>query len=364
MRIWIVVPVFDEARTVGDVVRAARRHGPVLVVDDGSRDDSAVVAGAAGAEVLRHPRRLGKGQALRTGLAAARQRGATHVVTLDGDGQHAPDDLPALLCAARDAPDAIIVGSRLRAAGAAEGLPPGRLNAIHVAGFFVNWASGLHLADTQSGFRVYPLAALDRLNLRRGGFVLETEVLVAAAARDVPVKDVPVTVIPRAGRRSRFRPLADGIAIGAYLAGQTLARWASEMRAACGEAAAVVSADRRQVRHIAMLDAAAGHGGSVATWGVALAAAAIDQASGRLSLWWCHPRRRRAGAAARASLGAPALLGLALVQAVAGRVLPDLVTPLVRRVYAQERLAPVAAPAKPSALAEEAGASVATPELS
>ncbi|MGH7325850.1 MAG: hypothetical protein ACREJ9_14575, partial [Candidatus Rokuibacteriota bacterium] len=92
-------------------------------------------------------------------------------------------------------------------------------------------------------------------------------------------------------------------------------------------------------------------------------AVAIDYASARLSLWWHHPRRRRATAATGASLTAPVLLGLAVVHALAGRFLPDLVTPLVRRVYAQDRLAAVAEPASPAAVADESE-SVATPGLS
>src|SRR3989442_1384092 len=170
MNPWIIIPVFNEAGTVGRVVSAARRYGPVLVIDDGSTDASGAVARVAGGEVIRHPRRLGKGQALRTGMVAVRQRGATHVVTLDGDGQHAPEDLPAVLAAARESPSAIIIGSRVGADGEARGaVPASRLNAIRVAGFFVDWASGLSLRDTQSGFRAYPVAWLDQLHPRRGG---------------------------------------------------------------------------------------------------------------------------------------------------------------------------------------------------
>src|SRR5207245_818561 len=117
----VVVPVFNEAETISEVVAAARAHAPVLVVDDGSDDGSAAAARAAGAEVLRHPRRLGKGQAIRTGVAAARSRRASVVVTLDGDGQHDPGDLTAVLGAARGAPRAIVVGSRPLGGGAAIG---------------------------------------------------------------------------------------------------------------------------------------------------------------------------------------------------------------------------------------------------
>src|SRR5439155_86867 len=224
----IVIPVFNEAETISEVVAAARAHAPVLVVDDGSEDGGAAAARAAGADLLRHPRRLGKGQAIRTGIAAARSRGASVVVTLDGDGQHDPQDLPAVLGTAQSAPRAIVIGSRLAEPDA---LAPDRLNAIRVAGFFVYWASGLKLEDTQSGYRAYPVALFDDVALRHGGFVLETEVLIAAAGRGWQVREVPVRAIPRARRRSRFRPLGDGVAIGAYLAGRVAARWAREAAA-------------------------------------------------------------------------------------------------------------------------------------
>lgn len=360
MNVWIVIPIFNEAGTVADVVRAAREHGPVLVVDDGSSDAGGAAAEAAGAEVIRHPRRLGKGQALRTGIATARRRGASHVVTLDGDGQHAPRDLPPLLDVARQAPGAIILGSRVGVDGQAPGVPADRLNAILVAGFFVNWSSGLVLRDTQSGFRVYPLSALDRLTLRRGGFVLETEVLVQAAASGISVQEVPITVIPRAARRSRFRPIMDGAAIGAYLAWQTLRRWGGEGRAAVIEAAQVVSRDRRRARHAAMLEAGAARGDSFAGWGVAISAVALQYLAGRLTYWWRHPRRRRASAAAGAMLTTPVLLALVLAQVLAGPLLPDLVTPFVRHVFSQARLGPVGRPSRQRSQPDESGATMAT----
>jgi len=303
MNALIVIPVFDEAATIGRVVRAARAHGAVLVVDDGSRDASAAIARASGAEVVRHPRRLGKGQAIRTGIAAARSRGASLVVTLDGDGQHDPGDLAAVLAAARSTPGALVIGGRLRDPRL---LAADRLNAIRVAGFFVNWASGLALEDTQSGFRAYPLAFFDDVRPRRGGFVFETEALVAAGLRGWPVREVPVTTIARAGRRSRFHPIADGVAIGAYLAGRVLVRWGLEAGAA-----------------VAALAGARAHLHSPGSWT-------------SLGGWWRHPRRRRAAVAARATLAAPAVLPLLVVQAlVAGR---DFTSPLVTRLCSQDRL--------------------------
>jgi len=345
---FIVIPVFDEEATVAGIAAGAKRHAPVLVIDDGSRDASGARAADAGAEVIRHPRRLGKGQALRTGLAAARRRGATHGITLDGDGQHGPDDVATLLAVARRNPDAIIIGSRVAADREVVGVSRGRLNAIRVAGFFINWVSGLRLRDTQSGFRVYPLALLDGLVTRRGGFVFETEILVAAAAAGAAVIEVPIDVAPRAVRRSRFRPIADGVAIGSYLAAGTARRWRIEAWAAAREIATVVSGERLRVRHAAMLEAGAAHGDTFAGWGAAVSTVAAHRASSRLAEWWHHPRARRAVVVAQAMVAAPLLLGALMIEAVAGRRAPDLVSPLVRRFYSQARLsaAPVTVPPK------------------
>lgn len=293
MKPIIVVPAYNEAPTLGDVVAAARRHAPVVVVDDGSVDATAAVGRGAGADVVRHPARLGKGQALRSGIAAARARGATHVITLDADGQHDPDDLPVVIEAMGRHPRALLIGRR------SAGLLEGRGHAIRVAGFFANWASGRQIIDTQSGFRVYPLALFEDVHPRSGGFVFETEVLVAAAAYGWDVVEVDIRTIPRAARRSRFRPLIDGAAITAFLAKRVAARWGAELVAGVSEAMTLPRVGRST---------------------------------------WRHPRLRRAGVAAFATLATPLLAAAALAQTVvpAGRM--DVVGPLVERLYSQTRL--------------------------
>ena len=327
----VVVPAHDEITTVADVVRRVRVHAPVIVVNDGSTDGTAQAAALGGADVCRHARRLGKAHALRTGVAAARARGATHVVTLDADGQHDADDVPALLAAA--APRTVVVGARLPGDAA---LPAGRAEAIVVAGFFVNWASGLELADTQSGFRVYPLAIFDEVPARHGGFVFETEVLLAAAARGFTVCEVPVRALPRAAARSRFRPVVDGVAIGAYLGGRSIARAASEASAAAGEVVSVVSGGRARERHAALVEAAAPYAGGIG-WAAVIGMLAARCAGGRLAWWWRHPRRRRATAAVSGVLGLPVVLPLLVLAALTGFRLPAL-RALVSGLYAQRRL--------------------------
>ena len=333
----IVIPVFDEVATIGDVVARARRHGPVLVVDDGSTDGSAGAARAAGADVLTLGRRHGKGEALRRGLEEGRRRGVLRVVTLDGDGQHDPDDLPRLLTAAEKAPDALVTGGRL---GAAAGvIPPGRVAALRVAGFFINWLTGAPVADTQSGFRVYPTGLIDAAPPRRGGFVLETEMLVRAAAAGWRLLEVPVRAIHFKERRSRFRPVRDGVAVGAYLAGHIARRWASDGSAAARELVLPFTAARRRPRHRELLEFAAPYRHNPGAWAMAAGAFALHRTAETWRGWWGDPRLRAARLAAAATAASPALLGLALL----GRPLAWLglypITPFVRRVYSQNRLA-------------------------
>ena len=150
-----LIPALDCETTLGELVEATRRHLPrVLVVDDGSADRSADVAQAAGAEVLRLPRNRGKAAALRTGMQALRDRGVTHALTLDADGQHLPGEIPALREAAAAHPAAIVIGARRHEPGS---MTPVRLFGNRFASRWVEIACGRALEDTQSGFRVYPL---------------------------------------------------------------------------------------------------------------------------------------------------------------------------------------------------------------
>jgi hypothetical protein len=353
MTVVIVIPVFEEAATLGRVVAAACLHAPVLVVDDGSRDASAAVAAAAGAEVLRHPRRLGKAQALLTGFAAARRRGASLVVTLDGDGQHDPAAVPTLLKASREWERALVVGSRV---DGPDTLPASRRNAIGVASFFASWIAGCAVRDSQSGFRVYPMALLDAVPTRRGGFVFETEILLAAAERGWPVREVGVAVIPRGAARSRFRPLRDGVAIGSFLARRVIGRWGRELRTMATEVLAVFEADRLARRHAGMLQAASPYTDSPLRWSAALGTEAARRAGLRLCSIWCGARARGTTGAALGTLAAPLALPLLLLQAVADGRLPDLVSPLVERVYGAPRSVAERtrgpAPVAPNALAD------------
>jgi 2-polyprenyl-6-methoxyphenol hydroxylase-like FAD-dependent oxidoreductase len=340
----IVVPAFDEAPSIERIVTRARRHGIVLVVDDGSADDSARVASAAGADVIRLDRRHGKGAALRRGFREALARGVDRVVTLDADGQHDPDDIPRLLKAAAEAPDALVIGGRLGSRGAAR-MPSGRLAALGVAGFFINWLTVTAIADTQSGFRVYPAALLRAVTPRSGCFVLETEMLLRAAAAGWRLVEVPIAAIQPEGRRSRFRPLRDGIAVGAYLARHILLRWARELLTIAAALVRPFTAERRRPRHRAQAAFAAGHAGNLGTWALATGVFTINLIVETWSGWWRDPRARCLRLVGVATAATPLLLALALVHALVGRrgrvSRFDRLTAFAARVYSQEALARV-----------------------
>lgn len=221
-----VIPAYQEAATIAAVVTRLRAAMPglaILVVDDGSTDGTAAIAAAAGAEVLGGLPNQGKGAALRLGMRAALARGARFVATLDGDGQHRPEDLPRLVALA--APDVIVIGSRRGAAGQ----PAARRRANRVADFWISWAARHPVSDSQSGLRIYPAAALSDLGRYEGRarrFSFESEILIDAARQGITTvaADIPALYGGTLRRPSHFRPVADIARIVIMVAGKLLAR--------------------------------------------------------------------------------------------------------------------------------------------
>jgi len=226
LRYAVVIPACNEAATIAGVAaRAAAVAATVIVVDDGSTDGTHEHLAGLPVVLLRNERNLGKGGSLWRGMQHALALGADGVVTLDGDGQHAPEDIPRLVRVAREHPDDLVIGARLVGREAA---PRARRRANRVADFFVGWAAGQPLDDSQSGFRVYPASLLRRLDVKHGptrGFVFESEALIAASRLGVKCRSVAIAAVyPQNARPSHFRPVADIARIGGMLMGQFLRR--------------------------------------------------------------------------------------------------------------------------------------------
>ncbi len=202
----VVIPCFQGAASVGDVVRGARGSGlPVVVVDDGSTDGSAAVAEAAGATVLRHPANRGKGAALASGFAYAKERGADAVLSMDADGQHDPAEIPALAAAHERNPEALVIGVR---SFRPEDMPRRSRVGNRISTWWISRYAGRRYRDTQSGFRVYPRALFD-VPLRSTRFETETELLLRAAKMKLPLVEVPIQTIYREDHSSHFHGFRD-----------------------------------------------------------------------------------------------------------------------------------------------------------
>jgi glycosyltransferase involved in cell wall biosynthesis len=211
--VGVLIPALNCAATIAAVVSDALRFvRPVVVIDDGSSDSTARLAAAAGAEVISHPTTLGKGAALLTGMCEFSRRGIERAVTMDGDGQHLGDQIPLLLAASDRSPNSLIIGTRIL-----EGVPTtaARRFGNRFADRWVEIASGRALADTQSGFRVYPIELVLSLPLRARRFAFETEVLIRAVRAGFDIESVPTRVYypPADERVSHYRPLVDTVRI-------------------------------------------------------------------------------------------------------------------------------------------------------
>jgi glycosyltransferase involved in cell wall biosynthesis len=212
-RVAVVIPAYEEACTIAALVQRCRRLAQVsqvFVVDDCSRDATARLAAEAGAQVLRHATNQGKGASLRDGMRAALTVGVDRIATLDGDGQHQPEDLPRLLACCRDWPGQIVIGSRR---GGRTNAPRARAIANRVADFWVSWAARHPIEDSQSGYRVYPTEIVRTVALRPDlatGFAFESEILVEAGRLGVRTVAVDIPAIYGTGlRASHFRPVRD-----------------------------------------------------------------------------------------------------------------------------------------------------------
>jgi hypothetical protein len=168
--------------------------------------------------------------------------------------------------------------------------------------------------------------------------VFETEVLVAGVARGWGVHEVPVAALARVRERSRFRPISDGVAIGTYLSGRVFARWTLELATLAAALVKPFYGERRRVRHQATLEQASIYTGSPALWAMSVGSSAIQHVLNRVAMWRRDPRPRRALVAAQATVAAPVLLSLLMLQAFAPRRMPDFVSPLVRWFCSQDRL--------------------------
>jgi len=226
--ITVVIPAYNEAATLGQVVREVLAYTDrVWVVNDGSTDGTRRVAEELACRVLHHPENRGKGVSLREGLrAAVSAEDAEAVITLDGDGQHPPEAIPRLVRELREGSGHLVLGARLTERGR---MPRTRRVGNAFADFWIGrMAAGISIKDCQSGFRLYSAPLLRQLPVEAipgDRFELEGRLLVEAARRGfgVSVASIPA-IYPETARPSHYRPLFDTLRIAAMVAGSIFSR--------------------------------------------------------------------------------------------------------------------------------------------
>jgi glycosyltransferase involved in cell wall biosynthesis len=201
-----LIPCFNEASGVGEVVRTVREHLPnVLVVDDGSTDATAAAARVAHAEVVRHAVNRGKGAALRVGFQHLRDGGFHWALTLDGDGQHAADDIPRFFSCAERTGAQLVIGNRM---AQAHRMPWVRRRVNRWMTRRLSRRARVSLLDSQCGFRLVSLEGLASVPLLTDHFEIESELLLAFLRAGLQVEFVPVQTIYRPGG-SKIHPVVD-----------------------------------------------------------------------------------------------------------------------------------------------------------
>lgn len=210
LRCVVLIPTYNNAGTVADVVADVKQYASdVIVVNDGSTDDtSAILKNINDIKVIEYPDNKGKGYALKLGLAKAYEWGFRYAITIDSDGQHYADDIPAFIDRIEQVPDSLLIGARNLTA---DNMPSKNTFANKFSNFWYKVETWQNLSDTQSGFRLYPLQKIQGIKFITRRYEFEVEVIVRAAWKDVNVENVPIKVYyaPAEKRVSHFKPFRD-----------------------------------------------------------------------------------------------------------------------------------------------------------
>ena len=206
MRICVIIPTHNESKEIFRLVKEIKEQNlDVLVVDDGSMDNTSQIASDAGAAVLKNPVNEGKGSCLRKGFAYALEHNFDAVITMDGDGQHLPKDLQYFISSTGISKSDIFIGNRMLQT---KNMPGIRILTNKFMSWLISLLSKQDIPDTQCGFRLIRRAVLEKIKLQTSKYEIETEILIKAAQSGFKIESVPVTTVYR-GEKSQINPFAD-----------------------------------------------------------------------------------------------------------------------------------------------------------
>lgn len=213
LRVLVAIPCYNEGLTIGSLVLKARAHADeVLVVDDGSSDDTAAIARLSGASVLVHERQQGKGAGVLDAMAYARERGYAVLVLIDGDGQHNPDEVPAVAAPVLEAGADLVIGSRFLGTDAE--IPLYRRFGQQVLNIFTNASADFKSTDSQSGFRALSERALEASEtFVSEGYNVESDMIAFLSARQLAIAEVPISVRYEVPHKHKKNPITHGFGV-------------------------------------------------------------------------------------------------------------------------------------------------------
>jgi glycosyltransferase involved in cell wall biosynthesis len=215
MRICAVIPAFNEAGSILEVIKGVQGFGvEVIVVDDGSSDETSLIAERQGAHIVRHGKRSGKGMSLRDGFSYAVDKEYDLVFTIDGDGQHDPSDIPMFLDKFQKLHADVVIGNRMS--------DPANMPFIRIiTNKFMSRAISMichqHIPDTQCGYRLFTRQAISNIDIKSRKFEIESEILVKLSRQGLRIDSVPIKSI-YAGETSKIRPMRDSLRFIRFMA--------------------------------------------------------------------------------------------------------------------------------------------------
>ncbi len=212
-RTLVAIPCYNEGLTIGSLVLKARQHATeVLVVDDGSSDDTTAIARLSGATVLIHERQQGKGAGVLDAMRYARTNDFDVIVLIDGDGQHNPDEIPAVAAPALEGQADLVIGSRFL--GTRADVPLYRRFGQIVLNIFTNASADYSSTDSQSGFRALSKRALEAASgFVTDGYNVESDMIAYLSARDLAIAEVPISVRYEVPHKHKKNPLTHGLGV-------------------------------------------------------------------------------------------------------------------------------------------------------
>ncbi len=206
MKICVVIPTYNEAKTIADIIRKVRQQElEVVVIDDGSQDNTSCIAKDNGAIVLNNLINEGKGVSLAKGFDYALSKDFDAVITMDGDGQHLPEEIPYFTRLAKYSDSGIFIGNRMFKR---KNMPYLRIFTNKFMSWFISFVTGQSIPDTQCGFRLIKKEVLEKINLKTSKYETESEIIIKSSRLGFKIESVPIKSI-YSGEKSQINPVID-----------------------------------------------------------------------------------------------------------------------------------------------------------